>query len=54
MNPKNYILSERLSYLALGALVGYFIGKNRSPIDYYMIVGFVLLAVLISWWIKKR
>ena len=54
MSLKKYILSQRLSYLALGALGGFFIGLNEVPINYYMLLGFVLVAVLISWWIKKK
>ena len=53
-NIKNYILSQRLSYFVLGAVAGYFIAKNKSPLDYYMIVGFVLVAVLVSWWFRRK
>ena len=53
-NVRKYILSQRPSYLALGAVVGFFIGLNEKPINYYMIVGFVLLAVVMSWLIGRR
>jgi len=29
MNPKNYIISQRVTCLTLGSRVGYFIAKNR-------------------------
>ena len=54
MNPKNYILSQRLSYLALGSIIGYFIAKNQPPIDYYMLGTFVLIAVGLSYWIGRK
>ncbi len=54
MDTNKYIQSQRLSYLALGSIVGFFIGLNEAPINYYMIVGFVLLAILISWWVKRK
>jgi len=38
---KNYILSQRFTYLAMGAVVGFFIGVNERPLSYYMIGGFI-------------
>jgi len=43
-----------MSYLALGSVVGYFIAQNKKPLDYYMIVTFVLFAVGLSYWFKRK
>jgi len=39
MNPKNYVISQRLAYLGLGSLVGFVIALNKTPLNYYMILG---------------
>lgn len=54
MNFKNYVKSQRLSYLALGAIIGYFIAKNESPLDYYILGVFIILTVGLSYWIGRK
>ena len=54
MNPKNYVISQRLAYLGLGSLVGFAIALNKKPLGYYMIIGFVLLAVVISEYFRRK
>ena len=54
MNPKNYVISQRLAYLGMGSIVGYFIAQNKEPLSYYMIVGFVLFAIIISEYFRRK
>lgn len=54
MDPKNYVISQRLAYLGLGSVVGFAIALNKKPLSYYMILGFVLLAVVISEYFKRK
>jgi len=54
MNPKNYVLSQRMAYLGLGSLVGFAIALNKKPLGYYMILGFVLLAIIISEYFRRK
>ena len=54
MNPKNYVVSQRIAYLGLGSLVGFAIALNKKPLGYYMIMGFVLLVIVISEYFKRR
>ena len=55
MNPqKAYVISQRLTYLALGSVIGYFLAKNEAPLDFYLVLGFVILALGLSWWIGRK
>jgi len=54
MNPKNYVISQRLAYLGLGSLVGFVIALNKTPLNYYMILGFVLLVIITSEYFRRK
>ena len=54
MNQKNYIISQRISYLVLGAVIGYFFAKNGEPLAFWMVAGFVIIGVGLSEWFKRR
>ena len=54
MNPKNYVISQRLAYLGLGSLVGFVLALNKKPLSYYMIIGFVLVAIVISEYFRRK
>ena len=54
MNPKNYIISQRLSYLALGIVAGYFIAQNTKEVALWLIAGLVVAAIVLSEWFKRR
>ena len=54
MNPKNYVISQRISYLGMGSLVGFTIALNKKPLSYYMIIGFVLLVIVISEYFRRK
>ena len=54
MNPRNYVISQRISYLGMGSIVGYFIAQNEEPLSYYMIIGFVLFAIIISEYFRRK
>ena len=54
MNPKNYILSQRLAYLGMGGTVGYIISLNESPIDFYLLAGFFVLVIGFSEWYRRK
>lgn len=54
MNPKNYIIGERLSYLAMGSIVGYFIAKNIGQFDIYFIGAVVLFAIGLSYYFRRK
>jgi hypothetical protein len=48
MNTKNYIKSQRITYLTLGLVAGYFIMLNDEPIRTWMMFGFVVVGVALS------
>jgi hypothetical protein len=54
MKPENYIKSQRVKYLTLGALAGFFIGLNDEPYRTPMIFAFVLIGLVVSWRLSKR
>ena len=54
MNPKNYVISQRISYLGIGSLAGFVIALNEEPLSYYMILGFILLAIVISEYFRRK
>lgn len=54
MNPKNYIISQRVSYLGIGALVGYALSFNEKPLDMYMVFGFIVLCFILSYWLSRK
>jgi len=54
MNTKNYIKSQRLTYLTFGLVAGYFIMLNDEPIRTLMMFGFVIVGVILSMWIRKK
>ena len=54
MKPESYILSQRFKYLALGSIVGFFLALNESPLDYYLVIGFLILCCVLMWWVKRR
>ena len=51
---KNYILSQRFKYLALGLIAGYFAGISGEPWRYILIIVFFFLAMFLSLWYGKR
>jgi hypothetical protein len=54
MNAKNYIKSQRLTYLVLGLVCGYFIMLNDEPLATWMMFGFVIVGVVLSLWMGKN
>jgi len=54
LNIKNFIISQRLRYLALGAAVGFLIGLNRSPLREIMIIVLVVVALLLGIYYSKK
>jgi hypothetical protein len=54
MNPKNYIKSQRITYLTLGLVAGYFIMLNDEPLRTWMMFGFVVVGVILSIWMGRR
>ena len=45
---KNYIISQRLTYLTLGTIIGYFIAQNQRPYDIILIFVFAILGLILS------
>jgi len=45
---KNYIISQRLTYLTFGAIIGYFIAQNQRPYDIILISVFTILGLILS------
>ena len=45
---KNYIISQRLTYLTLGTIIGYFIAQNQRPYDIILISIFTILGLILS------
>ncbi len=54
MDSKNFILSQKFRYLGFGAIIGFIFALNESPLDYYLLIGFVVLTIILEWWIKRR
>jgi hypothetical protein len=54
MKAENYIKSQRVKYLTIGALAGFFIGLNGEPYRTPMIFAFVLIGLIVSWRLSKR
>ena len=54
MNSKNYIISQRLKYLTLGVLVGYFMARNEAPLRYYLLGFFVLFGIILTLYFSKK
>ncbi|MFH1840277.1 MAG: hypothetical protein ABH849_03950 [Nanoarchaeota archaeon] len=51
---KSYVKSERLKYLALGLVAGFFIGLSQEPYRTWFIFIFVILAVIMGSWFWKK
>jgi len=54
MNIKYYVISQRIAYLGLGSLVGFVLALNKKPLSYYMILVFVLFAIIISEYFRRK
>lgn len=54
MTPKNYIIGERLRYLGLGAVVGFIIALNKSPVREALIIALVLATIIFTYWFKRK
>ena len=53
MNPKNYIISQRLTYLTLGGTIGFLFGITQEPYGILFIIGFIVLGLILSWWFGR-
>ena len=51
---KHYIKSERLKYLGLGLVTGFFIGMSQEPYRTWFIFIFVIIAVVMSTYFWKK
>ena len=38
----------------MGSLAGFVIALNEEPLSYYMIIGFVLLAIVVSEYFRRK
>jgi len=54
MNTKKYIKSQRLTYLALGLVAGYFGGLGKDNYGDIIVLVIVVLAVGLSYWFGRR
>ena len=54
MITKNYILSQRTANLALGAVIGFVLGMNQKPLNYYLVGAFVFICAGLSYWYGKK
>jgi len=54
MKSKNYILSQRVTYLGLGAAVGFLFALNEYPLNYIMTGIFILITVVLSYYFNKK
>ena len=50
----NYIISQRIKYLAYGLIAGFVIGLSPKPFSYITIVIFVVLAIILSYWHSRK
>ncbi len=50
---KNYILSQRLTYLTLGLVAGYFFGISEDYGSTFLVV-FVVLGVILSFYFGRK
>jgi len=51
---KNYILSQRLTYLGLGSAVGFLLARNNPPLDIYMIIIFIAATIILGYYFKRK
>ncbi len=52
--PKNYLIGQRLTYLILGVVVGYFFSLNQQPIKNILFIVFVVIGTILAFWFRKK